>query len=1048
MAGAAQTARMVLRAPETRSAMPIRVPAPALRAAQAASAVRLSQPSDPAEREAARVARHVVGMPAAASVPTARRFNAVVPTPSSALPSSLGVGSSAGQPLPRRLRRDMEPRFGADFSGVRVHTGDAAAKASRRLNAAAFTAGRDVFFGRGRFQPEATPGRELIAHELAHTIQQGAAAQPATVQRSVDTAVRERSAPQVQRLGIQDALDYLAEKAAWIPGFSMLALLLGFNPVSLRSVPRTAANLLRALVQLIPGGALITQALDNHGIVDRVAAWAEGQLSALGDIGSAIRQAIDDFLDGLGWSDIFDLGGVWERAKRIVTTPIDRIIAFGAGLVGGIIGFIKDAILRPIAALIEPTRGYPLLKAVLGFDPVTGDAVPRTAATLLGGFMTLIGQEEVWQNIQRGNAIGRAWAWFQGALLGLMGLVLQLPTNFLNAFRSLELLDIVLVPRALAKVIGVFASFYGQLFSWALGTVISLLEIILSVVAPGAMDYLRRAGAAFQSILRNPVGFCMNLVRAAKAGLQRFARNFLKHLVAGLLDWLTDSLPGIHIPQSFSLPEIFKFVMSVLGLTWANLRVKLVREVGEPAVKAMEAGFEVVVTLVRDGPVAAWEQLKQSLSDLKQMAIDGIMGMVLDFVVVRAIPKLVSLFIPGPGFITAAIAIYDTVMTFMRQLSRLAHLVKGYIDAIVAIASGSIDTAAAAVEAQAARYMSLAITILAGMAGFGKVGKRVQDVLERIRKPIDKAMDRVVGWVVGLAKRVGKLVSGAPTDRLAQSIGAVEKLMRVPGTNLAKVEAGLPAIQRQFALASLRLVAERKGSYRVEATVNPSLRGQPAVLFTAAELQEIERVGKQWAKEIKAKGNKAAYLSDKRGFLTGENPKVKTGDLVEAASIEEVAAYAAGLTVIVSPTLQLVDAGGQKIGGPPAELDALVIGTATVVDVISAKLKPRRFSAKTDRKLLRHFVEIPLGPPGIVAYAQTHFGTNKRYVDVSQATVIHTGGTEPLAAFRTRYLAGVIVDQVNVVPMTPGPATAGGIQLVATEAQLVDKVIEFIDANI
>ena len=423
MSGAAQTARMVLRAPETRSAVPIRVPAPAVRAAQAAAAVRVSQPSDPAEREAASVARRVVGMPSAATAPQARRFNAVVRAASSALPSALGVGSSAGQPLPRRVRRDMEPRFGADFSAVRVHTGDTAAKASRRLNAAAFTAGRDVFFGRGRFQPEATAGRELIAHELAHTIQQGASAQPATVQRSVDTAVRERSPPQVQRLGIQDALDYFAEKAAWIPGFSMLALLLGFNPVSLRAVPRTAANLLRALVQLIPGGPLITQALDNHGIVDRVAAWAEGQLSALGDIGSAIRQSIDEFLDGLGWSDIFDLGGVWDRAKRIVTTPIERIIAFGAGLVGGIIGFIKDAILRPIASLIEPTRGYPLLKAVLGFDPVTGDAVPRNATTLLGGFMTLIGQDEVWQNIQRGNAIAQAWAWFEGALAGLMGFV-------------------------------------------------------------------------------------------------------------------------------------------------------------------------------------------------------------------------------------------------------------------------------------------------------------------------------------------------------------------------------------------------------------------------------------------------------------------------------------------------------------------------------------------------------------------------------------------------------------------------------------------------
>ena len=51
-----------------------------------------------------------------------------------------------------------------------------------------------------------------------------------------------------------------------------------------------------------------------------------------------------------------------------------------------------------------------------------------------------------------------------------------------------------------------------------------------------------------------------------------FADNFLDHLKAGLIDWLTGSLPGIYIPKAFSLLEIAKFVFSVLGLTWANIR--------------------------------------------------------------------------------------------------------------------------------------------------------------------------------------------------------------------------------------------------------------------------------------------------------------------------------------------------------------------------------------------------------------------------------------------------------------------------------------------
>src|SRR4029079_16863090 len=135
---------------------------------------------------------------------------------------------------------------------------------------------------------------------------------------------------------------------------------------------------------------------------------------------------------------------------------IARLLDFGKTLAGQILGFIRQAILLPLARLAEGTRGYDLLKAVLGEDPVTGQPVPRTAETLIGGFMKLIGQEEVWENMKKANAVGRAWAWFQGALAALMSFVAQIPTLAINAFKSLELVDIVLLPRAFIKVGAVF----------------------------------------------------------------------------------------------------------------------------------------------------------------------------------------------------------------------------------------------------------------------------------------------------------------------------------------------------------------------------------------------------------------------------------------------------------------------------------------------------------------------------------------------------------------------------------------------------------------
>jgi hypothetical protein len=77
-----------------------------------------------------------------------------------------------GSPLPGAVRDFMEPRFGADFSGVRIHTDASAAQLNRRLSAQAFTHGQDIYLGAGKYHPSAAAGKQLLAHELTHVIQQ------------------------------------------------------------------------------------------------------------------------------------------------------------------------------------------------------------------------------------------------------------------------------------------------------------------------------------------------------------------------------------------------------------------------------------------------------------------------------------------------------------------------------------------------------------------------------------------------------------------------------------------------------------------------------------------------------------------------------------------------------------------------------------------------------------------------------------------------------------------------------------------------------------
>jgi len=85
---------------------------------------------------------------------------------------SIQAARGGGQALDSGVRAQMEPAFGADFSGVRVHTSAGADALNRSLNARAFTTGQDVFFRQGAYSPGSSSGRELLAHELTHVVQQ------------------------------------------------------------------------------------------------------------------------------------------------------------------------------------------------------------------------------------------------------------------------------------------------------------------------------------------------------------------------------------------------------------------------------------------------------------------------------------------------------------------------------------------------------------------------------------------------------------------------------------------------------------------------------------------------------------------------------------------------------------------------------------------------------------------------------------------------------------------------------------------------------------
>lgn len=187
--------------------------------AEVAAKLRVSQPNDPLEQEADRVADEVLRMPTpnatkggvedpSGSLSVARTVVSrahgqlqqqpieeqeeeiqLAPQAGPAAAPSIGARSNlvdpvrgGGRPLSEAVRGYFEPRFGADLSGVRVHTGEAAKRATAATRARAFTVGNNIAFAPGEFNPTGSRGRRLLAHELAHVIQQSRTV-PDSIQR-------------------------------------------------------------------------------------------------------------------------------------------------------------------------------------------------------------------------------------------------------------------------------------------------------------------------------------------------------------------------------------------------------------------------------------------------------------------------------------------------------------------------------------------------------------------------------------------------------------------------------------------------------------------------------------------------------------------------------------------------------------------------------------------------------------------------------------------------------------------------------------------------
>ena len=306
---------------------------------------------------------------------------------------------------------------------------------------------------------------------------------------------------------------------------------------------------------------------------------------------------------------------------------------------------------------------------------------------------------------------------------------------------------------ALAKLGKLLLLAAKKFFAWALEKFGYSLSDIQSIIDKGV--------AVLKAIFTKPIVFVKNLMKAAMLGFEMFRDHFLDHLKNALFEWLTGSLEGIQLPATWDLKGIIGVALQIVGITYTNLRRFLVEELTEPVVVGLEKGASLIATLFREGPLAAWEQLKGMAAEISAAFQAAVKDYIKEKIIIEAVKWVVSLFIPGGGIIKAIIGIYDTIVFFVQKIKQIMKMIASFLSSIGEIAAGNIGAAAKALENGLARGLTLVISFLAQLLHLSGITNRIKAVLAKIRGKVDGVLKKLAHWIAMPLKKVYAAVKGA-----------------------------------------------------------------------------------------------------------------------------------------------------------------------------------------------------------------------------------------------------------------------------------------------
>ena len=428
--------------------------------------------------------------------------------------------------------------------------------------------------------------------------------------------------------------------------------------------------------------------------------WWERAVDAVASALTALKNAINAVLDAV---------------KAAVNKVLDAAKAFATRLIEAAAKWVNEA----IAAFGTFLKGL--------VDGLLAELFPRLAAALNAAIDRAVSAAQAAVNAIAARLTTAVAALVEGLRAGLNAIVAAYQTA---------------VNAAFAVVGAVLTGDWSAVARMVLDAVLGLLGIDPAEFAA----LVGKAQGTLQAIVDRPGAFVGNLIAAFVGGIRLFAGNFLAHLRAGVVAWLTGALggAGLTVPERFDQLGVLDLLRQIVGLTWARLRERGVRMLGPRAAALAEQLAGYLQTLADEGWAGLFARIRDDLSGLVDTALGALRGLLVEKVVTAAVTKLATLFNPVGALVQLVLTAWN-FYTFLRdQLRRIMEVVRAVVDALDRIVAGVLAPASQAVEGVLGRLLPLALDLLARLLGLGDIGTRVREVLTKIHAGVDKAIDKLL----------------------------------------------------------------------------------------------------------------------------------------------------------------------------------------------------------------------------------------------------------------------------------------------------------------